>query len=76
LRKRGSLLEVDFDTEIVRGRLEDHLKGEARVYQSENSPTILVSSGGWAPAGEDTISSEDRVAWDFKVPRARKISLL
>jgi len=69
--KRGSLLEVDFDTEIVwswvgEGRKWDHLKGEVWVDQNENSPTILVSSVGWAPADEFTISSEDRVAWNFK----------
>jgi len=52
------------------------LKGEVRVDQSENSPTILVSSGGWIPVGEGTISSEDRVAWNFKVPRARENRLL
>jgi len=39
------------------------LKGEVRVVvQSENFPSVLVSSSGWAPAGEDAISSEDRVA--------------
>jgi len=52
------------------------LKGEVQVDQSEHSPTILVSSSGWAPAGEGTINSEDRVAWNFKVPRAGEISLL
>jgi len=52
------------------------LKGEVRVDQSENSPTILVSSGGWNLASNGTISPEDRVAWDFKVPRAGEISLL
>jgi len=36
----------------------------------------LVSIGGWAPAGEGTISSEDSVAWNFKVPKAGEISLL
>jgi len=54
----------------------NHLKREVRIDQSENSPTVLVSSSGWAPAGEGAISSEERVAWNFKVPRAGEISLL
>jgi len=36
----------------------------------------LVSSCGWTPVGQHTISSEDRVAWNFKVPRARENRLL
>jgi len=36
----------------------------------------LVSSSGWAPAGEGAISSEDRAAWNIEVPRAEEISLL
>jgi len=53
----------------------NHLEGEVRVDQSENSPSILVSSSGWAPAGEGMISLEDRVAWNFEFPRAGEISL-
>jgi len=43
---------------------------------SENSSTILVSISGWAPVGEGAISLEDRVFWNFKVPRAGEISFL
>jgi len=58
-------------------REENHLKGEVRVDQSENFPTILVSSGGWALAGKDTISSEDtRVTWNFKVLTTGENSVL
>jgi len=42
------------------------LKGEVRVDQSENSPTVLVSNSGWAAAGEGAISLEDRIAWVLK----------
>jgi len=52
------------------------LKGEVRVDQSENFPTILVSSDRLAPAGEGTISSEDRITWNFKAPRAGEINPL
>jgi len=55
--ERGTFLKVDFDA----GH-EGRLKGEVRVDQSENSPTVLVSSSGWALAGECAISLEDRVA--------------
>jgi len=30
------------------------------VDQSENSPTVLVFSSGWVPAGVGAVSSEDR----------------
>jgi len=52
------------------------LEGEIQVDQCENSPTILLSGSGWAPANEGAISSKDKVAWNFKVPRVGEISLL
>jgi len=54
----------------------DHLKGEIRVDQSKNSPTVLVSSSGWVPACEGAISSEDRVARNYNIPRVGEINLL
>jgi len=52
------------------------LKGGITVDQSDKSPTVLVSSSGWTLAGEGTIRSEDRVAWNLKASRAGEISLL
>jgi len=70
--EKGAFLEIDSDTEIFGRRMgecevkeRDRLKGEVRTDQSENASTVLVSSSGWAPAEEGTISSEDRVARNF-----------
>jgi len=52
------------------------LEGEVRVDQNENYPTVLDSSSGWVPSGEDTISLEDGVARNFKIPRAGEVILL
>jgi len=52
------------------------LKREVRVNQSENAPTVLVSSKDWTLADESTISSEDGVVKNFKAPGAGEISLL
>jgi len=52
------------------------LKRDVRVDQSENSPTVLDSSNGWNRSGDCTISSEDGVTRNFKVPKAGEFSLL
>jgi len=59
-------MEVDSYTEIVLG-----WTGKCEIREG----TAQISKG-WAPAGDGTISSEDRVARNFEAPRAREISIL
>jgi len=51
-------------------------KKRLELIRVRTPPTVMISSSGLASAGEGANSSEDRVAWNFKVPRAGEISHL